>query len=376
MSTSFEGRLFGPGQPQDGEPARASFIGTRLRVDAARGRDAEAGAIEVSAAGFEQDDVLLSWSDGDGDWGFIVASAEAKTALLTSAPAALAKPLGRWRRSVGITRGIWRSVIATAATLAVATVLVWWQYDRVIAWSAAQISPETERRLGQQGIRGILAEGRVVTEGRAHAALTEIGERLAKDGRFDYEWYLVDDPQVNAAALPGGYIIVNIGLVDAAQSADELAAVLAHEVQHVEQRHALQNLLHQLGWATLLTVALGDVSAVTSVILLQLGNTTFSRELEAQADLGGVHAMTAAGIPPEAMASFFKDLRKRTGGGGMVFLSTHPSTDDRIAVIEAEIAKSPCSACAPLPYDWDEVRESLRSDGFVKSKLKKRTPAG
>lgn len=371
MSQAFAGRLFGPGRPQDGEPVRASFLGARLRVDGRETRDADATALEVEAAGFEQHDVLLSWHDHDGEWGLIVSDAAAKQVLLATAPAVLAKPLGRWRRSVGITRGIWRTAIGSAIALVVGTGLLWWQYDAVIAWTAARISPETERRMGAQMMQGIVAEGRTIREGQAHAALTEIGAKLTVGARHPYHWYLIDDPQVNAFALPGGYIVINIGLIDAARSADELAAVLAHEVQHVEQRHSLQGLLHQLGWATLLTVVVGDASAVTSVVLLQLGTTTFSRDLESQADLAGIRALARAGIPPAAMADFFKTLRERTPEVPTL-LSTHPATTDRIKAIEAAVAAAPCTSCAPLAYDWDAVRESLRTDGYIKRPRKPR----
>ena len=149
------------------------------------------------------------------------------------------------------------------------------------------------------------------------------------------------------------------------KSPDELAAVLAHEVQHIEQRHSLQQILHQLGWATLLAIVIGDPGTITSIILLQLGNTAFNRELETHADLGGVAAMKAAGVPPEAMVSFFKTLHERKSDIP-AFLSTHPATDERIKAIEANIAMTPCAACSPLAYDWNAVRESLVTDGLIK----------
>lgn len=367
MTATFEARMFGPGLPQNGEPVHVSFQGMRLHVSGLRTRDASAGSLKVEAAGFEQSDVLLSWSDADGDWGIIVADAAAKKTLVETAPAVLSGPLARWRRSVGVTLGIWRFAIGGTMVLILGTGLVWWQYDRVLSWVAAQISPETELRIGQQAIRGVIAEGRTVKEGIAYEALVEIGNRLTQGSRYKYTWYLLDDPQVNAFAMPGGYVVVNAGLVNSAKSADELAAVLAHEVQHIEQRHSLQQILHQLGWATLLAVFVGDAGTITSIVLLQLGNTAFNRELEAQADSGGIAAMMRAGVPPQAMASFFKTLRENSSEVPAL-LSTHPTTDERIKAIEAEIAGAPCKACAPLPYDWDAVRKSLVTDGLIKKK--------
>lgn len=363
--TGFEARLFGPGLPQNGEPVRVSFQGSRLQVHGVHLRGAEASRLNVEAAGFEQSDALLSWSDAEGDWGVIVDHPAAKAALVATAPPPLAGRLARWRRSVGITRGIWRAAIGAALVLALGAGLLAWQYDRALAWVAAQIPPETERRIGQQALRSTIADGRAVQEGAAYRTLAEIGEKLTRGSRYKYSWYLADNPEVNAFALPGGYVVVNAGLVYGAKSPDELAAVLAHEVQHVEQRHSLQQILHQLGWATLLALVVGDAGALTSAVLLQLGNTAFTRELETQADLGAIAALKDAGVPPQAMVSFFKGLRDE-GRGVPALLSTHPATEERLKAIEAAIAGAPCESCAPLAYDWDKVRESLVADGLIK----------
>jgi predicted Zn-dependent protease len=103
-------------------------------------------------------------------------------------------------------------------------------------------------------------------------------------------------------------VVVNAGMITAAASAEELAGVLAHEIQHVEHRHTLQQMIHTAGWAAVLAVVLGDVSAVTTVVLHQLGNLRNSRKLEAQADLEGMKAMARAGIPLGGLVSLFKRL--------------------------------------------------------------------
>jgi len=365
--SGFSGLLFGPGRPPAGEPVRGAFVGTRLQVDGAGTLRAEASAIAIEASGFDQDDLLLSWTDAEGRWGLLVTDAPAKRTLLAAAPAALAQPLHRWRRGVGISRGIWRTLLGSAAALVVGLGLLWWHYDAVIAWGAAQVSPETERRLGQGMIASVVSEGRSVESGDALDAIQRIGAKLTVGARHEYRWYLLDDPQVNAFALPGGFIVVNTGLVDATTTADELAAVLAHEVQHVELRHSLQQVMHQLSWATVLMVVLGDPSAVTSLVLLQAGSSAFSRELEEQADVGGVAALRRAGIPPAAMAAFLRNLKDRARDMPAL-LSTHPATPDRIATVEALAAAEPCPRCAPLAEDWPVIRDSLVRDGYVKGR--------
>ena len=123
-------------------------------------------------------------------------------------------------------------------------------------------------------------------EGLAAKTVAEIGSRLTVGSRYKYRWYVSNDKEVNAFALPGGIIVINAGLIAKAGSADELAGVLAHEVQHVEHRHTLQQMIHAAGWAAVLAVVLGDVSAITAIVVHQLGNLRNSRKLEAQADVG------------------------------------------------------------------------------------------
>jgi len=103
------------------------------------------------------------------------------------------------------------------------------------------------------------------------------------------------DTEVNAYALPGGIVVVNRGLIEKARTADEVAAVLAHEVQHVEQRHSLKGMVNSVGVAAVLMVVLGDASAITAVLAHQAGSMAYGRDLETQADLAGVQAMQKPG---------------------------------------------------------------------------------
>ncbi len=126
-------------------------------------------------------------------------------------------------------------------------------------------------------------------------------------------------------------------MIEAAGSADELAGVLAHEVQHVEHRHTLQQMISSAGWAAMLAVVLGDVSAITAIVLHQLGNLRNSRKLEAQADVEGMKALAKAGIPLDGMPSLFRRLQaeqRKKGGEGPALLSSHPATEERIADLE------------------------------------------
>ena len=369
MTQGFAGRLHGPGHPDTGTPARGEFVGGKLRIDGSYGVDPS--RITVEAGGFNQDDVVLNWSDEAGPFALMVTEPAAKQALLAGAPAALAPQLKRWNRGVSFTRNFWRTAFTVAAAAAVVIALGLWQHDQVVKWAAANVSPESERRLGQNALDGIKREGRIVEQGKAFDAIREIGARLTQESTRKYEWYLKDDPSVNAFALPGGFIVVHAGLVHSAESADELAGVLAHEIEHIEQRHTMQLLIYQLGWATLLAVAAGDLSTLSTVLLLQFGNLKFSRDLEAQADSGGLETLRKSGVSPDGMVSFFKKLAK-DAGGAPAWMSTHPSTSERVEVLEAAIREKPCAECKPYAMDWAAVHESLYADELIRRPPRKK----
>ena len=215
------------------------------------------------------------------------------------------------------------------------------------------------------------AGGELHQAGPVVDAIKAIGDRLTNGSRYHYEWYLKDDDSVNAFAVPGGRVIVHSGLIAQAASAEELAGVLAHEVQHVELRHSLRQIIHTAGWAAVLTVALGDVSAMTGIFVHQLGNLQYSRTLESEADVAGLHALARAGIPLAGMRDFFARMQskeKKAGGSiDIALLSSHPATGERLSEIERIAAQTPCT-CAPLKMDWPAVKTGL-------SKIKKRDKA-
>lgn len=139
----------------------------------------------------------------------------------------------------------------------------------------------------------------------------------------------------NAFALPGNLIVLTDDLVRMATTDDELAAVLAHEIGHLRQRHALQSLLRQSSALLLVATVTGDLSTLTSTaallpfLLLQKG---YSRDFEREADAFALERLRAAGIPTTAFATILKKLSAQNGAVKQPFnyLNTHPETEDRI----------------------------------------------
>jgi predicted Zn-dependent protease len=213
-----------------------------------------------------------------------------------------------------------------------------------------------EEQLGHSVLTQVEASGELIKQGVAVEALQSIGKRLTKNSRYHYQWLIKKDKTINAFALPGGIIVVNSALIAKVDNPDELAAVLAHEVQHVEQRHALKSMINSLGWASALMIVLGDVNVATAVIAHQLGNMYFSRDREDEADRLGFQALTQAKISPNGMVTLLQKLAKEPNATAPEWLSSHPDIAGRIQSIQQMIKKQPCTDCKSLVFDWQKIQ--------------------
>jgi Zn-dependent protease with chaperone function len=355
--------LHRPDLPPAGGPARLRFHGDYLRVTRdGHAEDVPVEQLEVGITGFNEDTLQLSWQRHEQTHAVTVSDRAAIRALLEDAPASVAGRLKRGHSKMQYHRHKWNTVVGVLAGLVLLVGIGWWQSEAITRWLANRISLETEIGIGDRALAQLETEQVLTREGLAAQTLAEIGGRLTKGSRYQYRWYVSDDREVNAYALPGGIIVVNAGMIEKAANAEELAGVLAHEVQHVEQRHTLQQMIHTAGWAAVLAVVLGDVSAITAIVVHQLGNLRNSRKLESQADAEGLKALARAGIPPEGMASLFRKLQaeqERRGGDGVALLSSHPATEERIAELE-RLARTLKCDCRPLGMEWPTVQEATR----------------
>ncbi|MCH8250428.1 MAG: M48 family metalloprotease, partial [Proteobacteria bacterium] len=217
----------------------------------------------------------------------------------------------------------------------------------------AILSANEESKIGRAIMRDIRASGQVVEDPLIIEYINEIGSKVAaqtNDGDHDFTFFVIEDPRINAFALPGGYIGVHTGLLEATRSEDELAGVLAHEVAHVTQRHiaraihanSRQSLIStaiMLG-AILVGVAGGDSDVVQAGVAVAQGTAVqqqidFTRANEYEADRIGISALADAGFDPYGMASFFDVMSRQTSRAPdertPEFLLTHPVTSARIA---------------------------------------------
>lgn len=155
----------------------------------------------------------------------------------------------------------------------------------------------------------------------------------------EYKLVIAQDDVVNAYALPGGYLIVNSGLIEKVRSEDELAGILAHEVEHVERRHGMRSIIAglfgTLGWQAIF----GDLSGVLLVdpaTLLSLVRSAHSRDDEREADAGAARRLAALHIPVEPLASFFEEHGATNQlSKALALFSTHPDGGERVERLRA-----------------------------------------
>jgi beta-barrel assembly-enhancing protease len=188
---------------------------------------------------------------------------------------------------------------------------------------------------------------------KVDAYLTQLGKKLAAKlpaGGVQYPWefHCVNDKEINAFALPGGYIFVNRGTIEAVEDEAQLAGVLAHELSHVALRHGTAEVSKaqaaQLGVGILAAIFGGNAGGT---LLTEFGRFSagsvllrYSRSAETQADVMGTQVLYDAGYDPEALAQFFEKIEAESKGKNPPeFFSDHPSPEHRVERVQEEIAK-------------------------------------
>jgi predicted Zn-dependent protease len=197
----------------------------------------------------------------------------------------------------------------------------------------------------------VLREMQLVNDASASGYVNTVGRRIAGQtplGNRRWDFFIVRDGSVNAFNLPGGLVYVNSGLIAEAETLDQLAGVLAHEIGHGAARHGTQLMSRAYGYNLLASLALGRNPSQTQQILAQLVGTgvltDYSRGAERDADRLAVGYVHRAGYDPRGLRTFFgklASLRRSRPSKVQQFFSSHPLTEERIEIVEAEIARLP-----------------------------------
>ncbi len=246
--------------------------------------------------------------------------------------------------------------------------------------SATAISPADEQRLGERIMREIRRDPSYLDDPEVADYANNLGSRLTSRSdaaRQEFEFFVIRDPQINAFAMPGGYIGIHTGLILAAQSESEVAGVVAHEIAHVTQRH-IARMINQQSQSQLLSLAAMAVAllaarsnsqiAEAAMVFGQAGvvqsQLNFTRDNEREADRVGLQLLDAGGFDPRGMAVFFERMQRATRiyeGGAPSYLRTHPLTFERIADIQNRIENLPYRQL-PDGLDFQLIRAKLRAE--------------
>jgi predicted Zn-dependent protease len=212
-------------------------------------------------------------------------------------------------------------------------------------------SPQQDVEMGREVSRQAERELPMLNDRQANAYIDALGKRLAAHApgeKYPYQFRIVNDSAINAFALPGGFVYVNRGALEAADNEAQIAGVIAHEIGHVALRHGT----HQASTAYVAQAPLailGGVLGSNSVggVLAQLGVSfatsslllKYSRDAESQADLMGTQILHDSGYDPRAMVEFFEKIQAQSKGRAIQFLSDHPNPENRIGNVQREIQR-------------------------------------
>ena len=229
---------------------------------------------------------------------------------------------------------------------------------------ACGISQQQEVQMGQEYAQQINAQLPIVQDPELNRYINVLGDSISRlTSRRDLDWhfFIVDSKEVNAFAVPGGFVYVNRGLIERADKMDEVAGVLGHEIGHVVRRHTVKQMEKEQGanvGITLACVLTGVCNSQVAGAAIQLGGgalfARFSRQDESEADQEGFNNVVHAGISPEGMVSMFRKLleeRKTRPAGVEAWFITHPLEEDRITAVQARINQIPPSTLANLGTD-------------------------
>ena len=315
------------------------------------------------------DDVLRLGQAGNP----VLARLEVRDPQLAAAIDQLSLPVDR----SGVTERRLRAKVivwSLAATVSLLLVAVW-GVPNIATRLTTLIPTSLERKLGA----AIEAQARASLDTRHAGAAFECGNAAEeKPGRAAFDKLMgqletaaglpiplgalvVRRPEANAITLPGGHVYVYQGLIAAAETPDELAGVIAHELGHVANRDGTRTVLQAAGVSLLFGIFLGDFVGGGAVVFAAktILQTSYSRKVEAAADAYGVALMTAIGGDPRALGTILTRIAGTTHPGPKILLD-HPETSDRVAAIEAMAGSAPLRPLLSRP-EWAALKNICSS---------------
>ena len=258
------------------------------------------------------------------------------------------------------------TIVAAAAVVAITAAIYFWGIPLLAAFAAPRVPVAWEESVGQSAAAYLAPPGERCNDPQLRATMDEIVRRLTAPGppsAYTLRVYVVNRPTINALAVPGGHVVVFRGLLRQTRTPEEMAGVLAHELQHVLRRHTTRAVIQDLSTGLLLMALTGDATGPLAYGLQTartLGKLRYTRHAEEEADAEGMRMVLSARLNPTGMIAFFETLQREEGfstGGALGYLQSHPPAVDRLARLKSIVATWHEEADPLLPdADWEGLR--------------------
>src|SRR6184192_917669 len=237
------------------------------------------------------------------------------------------------------------------------------------------VSKQQQEQLGLKAMSEVYQQMPVLPDSNPVTQyVQQLGKRLVQvipqQNLWPYQFHVIPQKDVNAFALPGGPIFINVGTILAADNESHLAGVMSHEMSHVYMQHQIKEMQKAgmtQGVAGIVGGILGAVLGGTAGTLANMGaqyaggilSLKYSRQEESQADAVGAIIMYKAGYNPRSLAEFFQKLEKEGGPGGPQFLSDHPNPGNRVELVRQAISKYPRKTYRRNSAQFEQIKSAV-----------------
>ncbi len=239
--------------------------------------------------------------------------------------------------------------------------LYYWLLPVVVSFVVSKIPVSAEVAMGEKFYQGLMSNAHV--DKKATAALTGFAGCIDFETKYPLRFTVVENNDVNAFALPGGHVVVYSGIIDKLKTPEELAALLAHEVTHIKERHSLNALTRSMAGSVLLSFVFGDDGTLANLLLSkadEIHQLGFSRSMEKEADLKGLQLMANNHLDTQGMLRLMQRLqaeeKENLSRGAPAYLSSHPLTEERITYISEQPIPPPQTRNKAIEDAWRPLR--------------------
>ncbi|MCB0532288.1 MAG: M48 family metallopeptidase [Lewinellaceae bacterium] len=247
--------------------------------------------------------------------------------------------------------------------VAIPVLVVWfWVVPFVAERAAKKITPEVEQKIGDSWYQSLTTDLRI--DSNRTRQVQQFYDALQFGGAYPIKVTVVQEPMVNAFAVPGGHIVVFDSILGIMDAPEQLAGLLAHEASHIQLKHSTRAVFRELSNQLFFSIVFGDYGSFSSIVAQhggQLAGLSYSRSLELEADAHGLDLLEKSHIPPDGMPALFRKILV-AGPAAMDapnFLSTHPAMEERIRAAEKQIAGMPDAAAAVSP-DLEAIWQQIK----------------